>query len=174
MTKLFEYLVTKTGSNFFKYLYWGILFLPQPFLFFIGRALSPFACLFIVRKPRTDVVKRLGKRVVTLDRDDLQDWLSWFRTDDNAADEHWYGMYGDPNTTQEEYDSQPILRWYCRMLWYQRNNLYTFNRKYFGLSKDSPLAWQYKGPSFIKGRTINIGFKAHKGIDRLMFAGRVF
>jgi hypothetical protein len=59
-------------------------------------------------------------------------------------------------------------------MWYQRNNLYTFNRKFFGIAKDSPLAWQYKGESFINGRTINIGWKAHKGFDGLMFAGRIF
>jgi hypothetical protein len=157
-----------------KYLYWALLFILHLPLSVIGRVLSPFACFFIVRKPRTDVVKRFGKQVVTLDRDDLVDWLAWFRTDDNAADEYWYGCYGSPDVTQFEYDSMSELRWWYRVLWYQRNNLYTFNRKFFGLPKDSPLAWQYKGNSFIKGRTINIGFKAHKGIDRLMFAGRIF
>jgi hypothetical protein len=158
-----------------KYLYWALLFLLHLPLSVIGRVLSPFACFFIVRKPRTDVVKRLGKKVVTLDRDDLVDWLAWFRTDDNAADEYWYGWYDqDSITSQEYYNTHAIYRWWMRVLWYQRNNLYTFNRKFFGLPKDSPLAWQYKGNSFIKGRTINIGFKAHKGIDRLMFAGRIF
>jgi hypothetical protein len=157
-----------------KYLYWALLFIPQIPLFFIGRILSPFACFFIVRKPRTDIVKRLGKKVARLDRDDLVDWIAWFRTDDNASDEWHYGMYSKKYVTQDYYDTHAIYRWYCRMMWYQRNNLYTFNRKFFGLPKDSPLAWQYKGNSFIKSRTINIGFKAHKGIDRLMFAGRIF
>jgi hypothetical protein len=163
-------------GNMLKHLYWALLFILQMPLVVIGRVLSPFACFFIVRKPRTDVVKRLGKQVVTLDRDDLQDWLSWFRTDDNAADEWWYGMYGKPNWTQDDYDGSKVKRWYCRMMWYQRNNLYTFNRKYFGLPKGSKWAWQYKAKlalPFGFYNDVNIGFKSHKGFDRLMFAGRL-
>jgi hypothetical protein len=158
-------------------MYWSFLFILQLPFVVIGRVLSPLVCFFIVRKPRTDVVKRLGKQVVTLDRDDLQDWLAWFRTDDNAADEYWYGMYGfDEGFTQEDYDECAFCRWLYRVLWYQRNNLYTFNRKYFGLPKDSPLAWQYKGKwplLFGYHNDVNIGFKSHKGIERLMFAGRI-
>lgn len=160
-----------------KYLRWALLFIPMPFLVVIGRVLSPIACLFIVRKPRTDVVKRLGKAVDTIERDDLQDWLSWFRTDDNAADEYWYGWYDQDNTkTQEYYDTHAFYRWYCRMMWYQRNNLYTFNRQYFGLEKGSKWAWQYKAIKplwFGWNNDINIGYKSHKNIERLMYAGRI-
>jgi hypothetical protein len=161
-----------------KYLYWGLLLAINWLLLLplVGRILSPFACLFIWRAALTDTVKRLDKRVVMLNRDNLVLWLSWFATDDNNVDEYWYGMYGNTsNVTQEYYDTHAIYRWWCRVLWLQRNNLYTFNRKFFGLPKDSPLAWQYKAKwplLFGWYNDVNIGFKAHKGIDRLMFAGR--
>lgn len=161
-----------------KYIYWSILF-PLQFVIshVIARVLSPIACLFIVREPRLDTVKRLGKKKVLLQRDDLVWWLSWFGTDDNAVDEYWYGVYGKTNEkTQEYYNTHKVYRWWCRVLWLQRNSAYTFNRKFFGLNKDSMLAWQYKAIKplwFGYHNDINIGFKSHKGIDRLMFAGRV-
>jgi hypothetical protein len=158
-----------------KYLYWASVFVTQLPLVVLGRILSPFACLFIVSFPVIDHVKRYNKELTRLDRDNLVWWLSWFATDDNNVDEYWYGVYGNTlNKTQEYYDTHIVYRWWCRVLWLQRNNLYTFKRKFFGLAKDSKLAWQYRGNSFIKGRTINIGWKAHKGIDTLMFAGRIF
>lgn len=160
-----------------KYLRWFLLF---PVLFaisLIARVLSPIACMFIVTEPRIDVVKRLGKKKVILMRDSLVCWLTWFDTDDNATDEYWYGLY--PLTkyfTQEQYDNSAILRWFMRVLWLQRNSAYTFNRKFFGISKDSKWAWQYKAQhplAFGYYNDINIGYKSHKGFDRLMFAGRV-
>lgn len=78
--------------------------------------------------------------------------------------------------TQQYYDTHRVYRWYCRMMWLQRNSMYTFNRKFFGLAKDSKLAWQYKADWplwFGYYNSVNIGFKAHKGIDRLMYAGRI-
>ena len=157
-----------------KYLYWAILF---PLVFTISqiaRILSPIACLFVVRAPYTTSVKRLGKQVVTLERDRLVWWLTWFDTDDNETDEYWYGLYDYSNITQEQYDNSKWLRYKCRVRWLWRNSAYTFNRKFFGLDKDSKMIWQYTGNSFIPGRTINIGYKSHKGIDRLMYAGRIF
>lgn len=44
----------------------------------LGRLLSPIVCLFVERKPRFDTVKRLGKKKVLLERDNLVWWLSWF------------------------------------------------------------------------------------------------
>lgn len=143
----------------------------------IARVLSPIACMFIVTEPRLDVVKRLGKKKVILMRDSLVRWLTWFDTDDNATDEYWYGLYPlTKNFTQEQYDNSAILRWFMRVLWLQRNSAYTFNRKFFGISKDSKWAWQYKAQhplAFGYYNDINIGYKSHKGFDRLMFAGRV-
>lgn len=161
----------------FKYVYWALLF-PLAFVTgVVGRILSPIVCLFVERTPRLDTVKRLGKRKVLLNRDSLVWWLAWFDTDDNATDEYWYGWYGNTSEyTQEYYDTHAVYRWYCRVMWLNRNSMYTFNRKFFGLSKDSKLAWQYKTIKplwFGYVNDINIGYKAHKGFDRLMLAGRV-
>lgn len=159
-----------------KYVSWALLW---PLLFLIGlmaRILSPIAAMFIVRAPRLDTVKRRGKQMLLLERDSLVWWLTWFDTDDNATDEWWYGIYGKPNWTQADYDASKIKRWYCRMLWLQRNSAYTFNRKFFGIAKDNPLAWQYKADvplCFGYYNAINIGYKAHKGFNKLMFAGRI-
>lgn len=162
-----------------KYAYWALLFIPQPFLFFIGRAFSPIACLFVRYEDRTDVVKRQNKQVVTMLREYLPRWLCWFETDDNAVDEYWYGVY--PLTkyfTQSQYDNSWWIRYFMRVCWLQRNNLYTFNREYFGIAKDSKLAWQYKAKwplLFGYHNDVNIGFKSHKGVasGRLMFASRI-
>lgn len=160
-----------------KYLYWLMLW---PFAFMVGllgRILAPIVCMFIERKPRTDVVKRLGKRTVTLPRDSLVWWLTWFDTDDNATDEYWYGFYDENTTkTQEYYDTHRIYRWYCRVRWLNRNSMYTFNRKFFGLPVGHKYAWQYKKnlPLLFKYyNSVNIGFKSHKGFNRLMLAGRI-
>lgn len=159
-----------------KYLYWLAL-LPFSFVIgIIGRLLSPIVCLFIKREPVLDTVKRLGKQRAKLDRDRLVWWLTWFDTDDNCTDEYWYGWYDEASTkTQAYYDTHRVYRWYCRIMWLNRNSMYTFNRKFFGLPKDSPLAWQYKADIplwFGYYNSVNIGFKSHKGIDRLMLAGR--
>lgn len=160
-----------------KHIRWACLF---PLLLLVGivaRVLSPVACLFIETKQRTDVVKRLGKITTTLPRDSLVWWLTWFDTDDNATDEYWYGVY--PLTkyfSQEQYDSSKVVRWFMRVCWLQRNSAYTFNRKFFGIDKDSKWAWQLKTKRplpFNRYNDINIGYKAHKGFDRLMFAGRI-
>jgi hypothetical protein len=159
-----------------KYIVWALLW-PLMFLIgLIGRILSPIAAMFIVRAPRLDTVKRRGKQILLLERDSLVWWLTWFDTDDNATDEWWYGMYSKPNWTQADYDNSILIRWYCRMRWLQRNSMYTFNRQFFGIAKNSPLAWQYKVDVplwFGYYNSINIGFKTHKGFNRLMYAGRI-
>lgn len=160
-----------------KYIYWTLLLPMALVVGMFGRLCSPIVCLFIERKPRFDTVKRLGKKKVLLERDSLVWWLTWFDTDDNATDEYWYGGYDQKSTkTQEYYDTHAIYRWYCRVMWLNRNSMYTFNRKFFGLPKDSKLAWQYKAIkplAFGYVNDINIGYKSHKGFDKLMLAGRV-
>jgi len=155
-----------------KYLRWALLW---PVVFFttviIARILSPFACLFVIQELRTDVVKRQNKQVITMMREYLPRWLTWFQTDDNAVDEYWYGVY--PLTkyfTQEEYDNSWWIRYFMRVCWLQRNSAYTFKRKFFGLDKGDPRAWQYENEKI----GMNIGYKPHKGFDRLMYAGRLF
>lgn len=166
-----------------KYFYWALLWLPLFVVGVFGRFTAPLTCLFVTRKLRTDVVKRLLKIEITLYRDDLVWWLSWFGTDDNDVSEWWYGCYNSKsnfafirNWTQDNYDNSKLIRYYCRVMWLQRNSMYTFNRKFFGLDKNNSLAWHYtkdKLLGFGYYNSINIGFKAHKGIDRLMYAGRV-
>lgn len=160
-----------------KYGYWALLWPLMMAIGIFGRVCAPVVCLFISPKIRFDVVKRFGKQRVAMPRDSLVWWLTWFDTDDNATDEYWYGMYGSTaNKMQNYYNTHAIYRWYCRLRWLNRNSMYTFNRKFFGLSKGSPLAWQYKADValwFGYYNSINIGFKAHKGFDRLLYAGRI-
>jgi hypothetical protein len=111
-------------------------------------------------------------------REYLPNWLDWFQTDDNAVDEYWHGMYPfSLYFTQEQYDNSWLIRYFMRVCWLQRNSAYTFKRKFFGMAKDDPSAWQITKKirlAFGYGFDINIGYKAHKGFDRLMFAGRIF
>ena len=161
-----------------KYTYWAVLLIPLFLIAWAFRLLAPVACLFVVRQTRTDVVKRMGKITITLsNRYDLPDWLGWFRTFDNPVDEYWWGVY--PLTkyfTQTHYDDSVILRWFFRVCWLWRNSAYTFNKKFFGIAKDSPMAWQYKADLpllFGYYNAVNIGWKSHKNFDGLMFAGRI-
>lgn len=160
-----------------KYLYWALLFIPLFIVGIVGRILSPIVVCFVKRELYTTTVKRLGKQVVSLQRDLLVWWLTWFDTDDNATDEYWYGLYDATSTwTQADYDNSRLIRWYCRMMWLQRNSMYTLNRKVFGLRPDSKLAWQYKkNVPLLFGyyNSINIGWKSHDGIEKLLYAGRI-
>lgn len=160
-----------------KYLRWALLLPLSLIVGLIARLLSPIACMFIVTELEEDTVKRLGKIRVTLLRDNLVWWLSWFNTDDNNTDEYFYGVYPlSKYFTQKQYNESRILRWFMRVLWLQRNSAYTFNRKFFGIDKDSKWAWQYKADKpllFGYYNSINIGYKSHKGIDKLMYAGRI-
>lgn len=160
-----------------KYFIWAILWIP---LFLIGlafRILSPLAVCFVTRAPYLTTVKRLDSKLTLLNRDRLVWWLTWFDTDDNATDEYWYGLYDASSLWgQADYDNSRCIRWYCRMMWLQRNSAYTFNRKFFGIAKDSWLHWQYKTiKPFLFGKVndINIGWKEHSGQDKLLYAGRV-
>jgi hypothetical protein len=155
-----------------KHIRWALLW---PIVFIttgiIARLLSPIACLFVRYELRTDTVKRQNKQVVTMMREYLPTWLSWFATDDNAADEYWHGMYPlSKHFTQAQYDNSWLIRYFMRVCWLQRNSGYTFKRKFFGMAKDSPYAWQYTNEKY----GCNIGYKAHKKFDRLMYAGRLF
>ena len=157
-----------------KYLIWALLWLPMFVIGIVFRILSPIACLFIYQESYVGYVKRLGK-TTPLIRDRLV-W-TWFDTFDNPTDEYWYGCYGDTaEKRQTDYNKNPVLRYWYRVLWLNRNSAYTFNYKFFGIAKGSPLAWQYQNYSAINEKynwNINIGWKAHKGFDRLMYAGRI-
>lgn len=181
-----------------KYAQWLLYWLPLFIVGIVFRFISPIACLFIVRKPRFDTVKRLGKKKVLLERDDLVWWLSWFGTHDNDVSEYWYGMYGFTATkSQAWYDNSRFWRWVCRVLWLQRNSAYGFNYRFFSKplepvtytkeygSEQSKwwLLFQNRASSFQleihhplwKGKysTINIGWKPHTDQARLLYAGRI-
>ena len=132
-------------------------------------------------KITTDTVKLYGKQTMTFDREQLIPIFSWFGTDDNSADEWFFGCYWVDTwwagwLTIKHYNNAYygwLIRYACRVFWLYRNAAYKLLRTWLGLPKDSPLAWQYKGDSIIKGRTVNIGWKAHDGIHRLLYAGRL-
>lgn len=178
-----------------------------PFSLLLGwgaRIISPFLCMFITRTVESDTVKRLGKKIVSLPRDNLWDIFSGFNTHDNNTDEWWYGMYNVDskfafirNWTQEDYDNSKVIRWWSRVMWLQRNSAYGYNYAWFskpyeetvnvieigeedkpGWSKTTirPSSWQYQAVvqfPFGKVNSINIGWKAHKGKPKLLFAGRI-
>ena len=103
------------------------------------------------------------------------------------------------NWTQEDYDNSKVIRWFCRLSWLWRNSAYTFNRKFFNRPKeDTPIKYFTKGDPkigfwyelkiFNKSfqlkanipfgigsyyNSINIGWKEHSGIDKLLYAGRI-
>jgi hypothetical protein len=166
-------------SKLIKYLVWALILPFEIVIGMIGRLLAPIVCLFIVKTPRFDVVKRLGKQKVLLEnRYDLPSWLSWFGTFDNDMSEYWFGMYPlSEYFTQEQYDNSRLLRWFMAVCWLWRNSMYGFTRKYISVKADSWLAWHYKGQvslPFNLQMHINIGWKAHKGFNDniLMYAGR--
>jgi hypothetical protein len=181
---------------------WVLKFPIMVVLFFVGRALSPLACLFVTHIEFTDRVKRFGKVKTTMERERLVWWLSWFDTHDNTTDEYWYGMYEDWFLTlikanQSMYDRSWWLRYYCRVMWLQRNNLYTFNERFFSKEwvddygvfesgVEDTIGWskltlrdnsfQYEAHKHLFGdyyNSINIGWKKHKNQPRMIYAGGI-
>jgi hypothetical protein len=165
----------------------------------------PIVCLFVKRTLETDVVKRLDKRVVALQRDNLIKPLRLWSTHDNFTDEWWYGMYNVDHWfkfardwTQADYDNSRFIRYYCRVMWLWRNCGYGFLYALFSCPKENIGNYYYKGnekagfwyelktftysfqfechiPLWFGRRyiSINIGWKAHKQTDRLLYANRI-
>lgn len=117
------------------------------------RLFAPLVAIFVYRELRQDTVKRLNKQEVLLNRDYIVDWLSWFATFDNAADEWWYGMYNVDfslarvrNWTQDDYDSCLFIRYFCRVAWLWRNSGYGFAQTVLGIeAKDTLLNERIRG-----------------------------
>lgn len=123
-------------------------------------------------------------------------WYGYYNIDD------WWEK--SRNWTQEDYDNSWWIRYYCRVKWLYRNNAYGFLYNLFsrpyeehaleivetGNEDDAESgkgSWsrleKYKDSfkfemkrSFISGRyiSINIGWKAHKGFPKLLYANRIF
>lgn len=188
-----------------KYVLWLLLLIPSTLLGIVCRFISPFACFFIYRSMREDKVKRLGKIRVTLPRDNLIPLLSGFNTHDNNTDEWWYGVYNVlfpikrvREWTQADYDGSAFIRWFCRVMWLQRNSAYGFTYAWFSKPKSELTSSYTFGDENSGGfwvsfnnfqksfqfeahlpfgfgyfNSVNIGWKENTGQDRLLYAGRV-
>lgn len=179
---------------------WILYFIPALVVELLAWLLTPIVCLFVVKRSYTDKVKRTyNKTTVTLEREFLPDWLSLFATHDNPVDEFWWGEYDSflRTTTQAQYDSSWWLRYAYRCMWLFRNTAYGFHYEWFSVPNEggiitkkgtkgfgfwyeyvrrpSSFQLEYHLPIPFTDRYIsgNIGWKGHKGFDRMMYANRV-
>jgi hypothetical protein len=182
-----------------KYIIWLIYFIPALLIEWLCWLTNPIACLFTTRKLGTDTVKRLDKNIVTLERDFLLPIFKLWNTHDNFVDEGWYGLYEIPflkDKTQSDYDNSWLIRYWCRLWWLTRNtgygwhyklfsrpkeisgNVYTYgieNKGFWYELKSYPSSFQFEMqvPLGIRYLSINIGWKAHKLMPRLLYANRI-
>lgn len=178
---------------------WLALFVPALLVEILCWITNPIACLFTVSRERKDVVKRLNKQVVTMQRDYLIPLFYLWQTHDNAVDEGWHGLYEIPflkDKTQEDYDSSWLIRYWCRVWWLSRNTAYGWHYKYFSRPKElaqkvfecgvedvnfwyklqlfkSSFQFELQLPLGKRYLSINIGWKAHKSTERLLYANRI-
>lgn len=182
---------------------WLIYFIPAIVIELLCYILAPLVACFVRTEPRHDVVKRHNKQFVTLPRDYLIKPLYWFQTHDNAVDEWWYGVYNKDhwfafarNWTQADYDRSRFIRYYCRVMWLWRNCAYGFHYALFSRQKEVlgqvytagvegngfwcqlnvyPKSFQLQChvPLGARYLSINIGWKAHKTTQRLLYANRI-
>lgn len=129
------------------YLLWVLLFIPNLLIYLACMILNPVVALFVTKAERTDRVKQLGNKQVTMLREYLIRPLYWFQTHDNAVDEYWWGcFYKDSlfpfirNATQEQYDNSRFLRYVCRLFWLWRNCAYGFSYHLFGRVLDDAVS----------------------------------
>jgi hypothetical protein len=184
-------------------LIWLVYFIPAIAIELLCYLFAPLAACFVTRRDRYDVVKRLNKRSVLMPRDYIISPLYWFQTHDNAVDEWWYGMYNVDHWfkfaqiwTQADYDRSQFIRWYCRVMWLWRNCAYGFHYALFSRPKEPfcnvftagiegngfwyelklyPRSFQLEChvPLGARYLSINVGWKAHKTTDKLLYANRV-
>jgi len=182
---------------------WLLYFIPAILIELVCYVSAPIVALFIRTELRYDVVKRLNKKMVTMPRDYLIKPLMYFQTHDNAVDEWWYGMYNvghwfkfARDWTQSDYDTKSWVRYYCRVMWLWRNSAYGFHYALFSRPKELPLSVHEYGiedvnfwyklqlfkssfqfelqlPLGKRYLSINIGWKAHKFTERLLYANRI-
>jgi hypothetical protein len=160
--------------------------------------LAPLICLFVVKREYTDRVKRRGNAQFTMQREFLPKYLYWFQYPDNAVDEYFWCSYNVDsflpylrNATEEQYESSPFLRYFCRVMWLWRNSGGGFNTYLFGAPVEEgvksqvgslvltkrPSSFQLKGIVQISERwsmNINMGWKQLGEVERLTYAGRFF
>jgi len=183
-------------------LLWLLYFIPALAIELICYLLAPIVACFVTSRLRTDYVKRWRVEAGTF-RDYIITPLYWFQTHDNAVDEWWYGMYNTDHWfafarawTQSDYDRSALIRYYCRLMWLWRNCAYGFHYALFSRPKETASRVYSKGlegvgfwyelklfkssfqfecqvPLGARYLTINIGWKAHKQTNRLLYANRV-
>ena len=169
----------------------------------IATILAPVIGLCITHQERTDRVKRLGNKQVTMQRAYLIKPLYWFQTHDNAVDEWWWGCFNESSVlayfrdaTQDRYDGSAFFRYACRVMWLWRNCAYGFSYNLFSKPLDETVSvvekgtkggkwlrftqrkssWQFQADYPILDWfkiTVNIGWKEHKGFPKVMYADRL-
>lgn len=185
-----------------KYLDW-LWRLPFVWLIkIIATIFAPLIGLCITHQERTDRVKRLGNKQVTMQRTYLIKPLYWFQTHDNAVDEWWWGCFNESSVlayfreaTQDKYEASAFFRYACRVMWLWRNCAYGFSYNVFSKPLDETLSevergikggkwsrytkrkssWQFKADYPVFGwfnLSVNIGWKEHKGFPKAMYADR--
>jgi len=175
---------------------WALFFPPNLAIELLAYIVNPLVALVPTRwEERTDSVKILEDKQVTIPREYLRKYIYWFQTHDNAVDEWWYGGFYKKSFfpfvrkwEQEDYDNSWWKRYLCRLMWMTRNNAYGFSYNLFGARHDGgensngkylrrEKSWHFRKLvpiGFGYHTSINIGWKAHKNIPRLMYAGRIF
>ncbi|MDP2153791.1 MAG: hypothetical protein Q8J66_09060 [Methylotenera sp.] len=183
-------------------LIWLLYFIPALAIELVCYLLAPIVACFVTSRLRTDYVKRIGKQY-TMPRDYLITPLYWFQTHDNAVDEWWFGMYNVDHWfkfarewTNRDHQRSPLIRYYCRVMWLWRNCAYGFHYALFSRPKELfgnvftrgiegdgfwyelklyKYSFQFEChvPLGARYLSINIGWKAHKTTERLLYANRI-
>jgi hypothetical protein len=186
-----------------KYLIWILLFIPALFVELLCYLLAPCVALFATSSPRYDYVKRLGIKAVLDRDNLIRPFILFQTHDNAADEwwygmynvDHWFKFARD--WTQEDYDNSRFMRYYCRVMWLWRNCAYGFLYALFSRPKESAGLMTSKGSenygfwyeykkfksSFqfethiplygMRYLSINIGWKAHKLTERLLYANRI-
>lgn len=181
---------------------WLVYFIPALLVELFCYLTNPVAALFTYREKRYDWVKRLGKYEL-LERDYLwlslwqthdnaaDEW--WYGV---YNQNHFFDFA--KNWTQADYDNSWLVRYYCRLVWLYRNNAYGWLYKLFSRPKeDAYKVYEYgkEGVSFYyklelrnksfqfelqiplvvlpRYLSINVGWKAHKQTNKLLYANRI-
>jgi hypothetical protein len=142
--------------RYLYYLRWIVLFPANLFANLVAIILSPIlalSCFVEIRNGREWLIPQ----------------LSWFQTFDNPVDA--YGVDGYWKADGYATIPSPYI---CRLRWLQRNPAYGFGKSW--LMGAEPPAWQFKQllpVGFGYYLDINIGWKSHPPLTRLMYAGRL-
>lgn len=182
---------------------WLLYFIPALAIELMCYMLAPVVAFFATSKVRMDYVKRLGRDANLIrdyiiaplywfqTHDNAVDewWYGVYNTD------HWFKFARD--WTQADYDSKAWIRYYCRLMWLWRNCGYGFLYALFSRPKESdPKTYTHgsEGDGFwyllnifnssfqlechvplfgVRYLSINIGWKAHKLTERLLYANRI-